>query len=77
MRAFFVTYPIRGALHRELSWTHYRLLLRVDNPAARAFYEAEAVNGRWATASIGAAFAGSLSAPATASAKSLAYVLKY
>ena len=37
MRAFFVTYPIRDALRRELSWTHYRLLLRADNPAARAF----------------------------------------
>ena len=33
----------------ELSWTHYRLLLRVDNPDARAFYEAEAVNARWST----------------------------
>jgi len=49
MRAFFVIYPIRDALRRELSWTHYRLLLRVDNPAARAFYEAEAVNARSAT----------------------------
>jgi predicted nuclease of restriction endonuclease-like (RecB) superfamily len=49
MRAFFATYPIRDALRRELSWTHYRMLLRVDNPAARAFYEAEAVNARWAT----------------------------
>ncbi len=49
MRAFFVTYPIRDALRRELSWTHYRLLLRVDDPAARAFYETEAVNARWAT----------------------------
>ena len=49
MRAFFVTYPIRDALRHELSWTHYRLLLRVDNPAARAFYEAEAVNARWST----------------------------
>jgi predicted nuclease of restriction endonuclease-like (RecB) superfamily len=49
MRAFFVIYPIRDALRRELSWTHYRLLLRVDDPVARAFYEAEAVNARWAT----------------------------
>jgi predicted nuclease of restriction endonuclease-like (RecB) superfamily/site-specific recombinase XerD len=49
MRAFFVTYPIRDAQRRELSWTHYRPLLRVDNPAARASYEAEAVNARWAT----------------------------
>ena len=49
MRAFFQAYPIRDALRRELSWTHYRLLLRVDNPNARAFYEAEAVSARWST----------------------------
>jgi predicted nuclease of restriction endonuclease-like (RecB) superfamily len=49
MRAFFVTYPIRDALRHDLSWTHYRLLLRVENPDARAFYEAEAVNARWST----------------------------
>ncbi len=34
MRAFFLSYPIRDALRRELSWTHYRLLLRVDKPDA-------------------------------------------
>ncbi|WP_422932091.1 PDDEXK nuclease domain-containing protein [Singulisphaera sp. PoT] len=49
MRAFFLAYPIRDALRHELSWTHYRLLLRVDRPDARAFYEAEAVNARWST----------------------------
>jgi predicted nuclease of restriction endonuclease-like (RecB) superfamily len=49
MRAFFLSYPIRDALRRELSWTHYRLLLRVDKSDARAFYEAEAVNARWST----------------------------
>jgi len=49
MRSFFLTYPIRDAVRHELSWTHYRLLLRVENPDARAFYEAEAVNARWST----------------------------
>ena len=49
MRAFYLTYPIRDALRLELSWPHYRLLLRVDSPEARAFYEAEAVNARWST----------------------------
>ncbi len=49
MRAFFLAYPKVDALRRQLSWTHYRLLLRVDNPDARAFYEAEAVNARWST----------------------------
>jgi predicted nuclease of restriction endonuclease-like (RecB) superfamily len=49
MRAFFLAYPKVDALRRQLSWTHYRLLLRVDKPDARAFYEAEAVNARWST----------------------------
>jgi predicted nuclease of restriction endonuclease-like (RecB) superfamily len=49
MRAFFPAYPKVDALRRQLSWTHYRHLLRVDKPDARAFYEAEAVNARWST----------------------------
>jgi predicted nuclease of restriction endonuclease-like (RecB) superfamily len=49
MRAFYLAYPKVDALRRQLSWTHYRLLLRVDNPEARSFYEAEAVNARWST----------------------------
>ncbi len=49
MRAFYLAYQIRDALRLELSWTHYRLLLRVDNPDARAFYETETVNARWST----------------------------
>ena len=49
MRAFYLSYPIRDALRLELSWTHYRLLLRVDSSEARAFYEAETVNARWST----------------------------
>ena len=49
MRAFYLAYRIRDALRHELSWTHYRLLLRVERPEARAFYEAEAVNARWST----------------------------
>jgi predicted nuclease of restriction endonuclease-like (RecB) superfamily len=49
MRAFFLSYPKVDALRRQLSWTHYRHLLRVAKPDARAFYEAEAVNARWST----------------------------
>ncbi len=49
MRAFYLLYPILDALRPELSWTHYRLLLRVEKPEARAFYESEAVNARWST----------------------------
>ena len=49
MRAFYLAYQILDALRPELSWTHYRILLRVEKPEARAFYEVEAVNSRWST----------------------------
>jgi predicted nuclease of restriction endonuclease-like (RecB) superfamily len=32
-----------------LSWTHYRILVTVQNPQARAFYEIEAARESWAT----------------------------
>ena len=31
MRQFSQSFPIRDALRLELSWTHYRLLMRIDN----------------------------------------------
>jgi predicted nuclease of restriction endonuclease-like (RecB) superfamily len=36
-----------GQLHPNLSWTHYRTLLRVDSSEARAFYEIEAIRNNW------------------------------
>jgi predicted nuclease of restriction endonuclease-like (RecB) superfamily len=36
-----------GHLHPNLSWTHYRTLLRVEKSEARAFYEIEALENRW------------------------------
>ena len=38
---------VPGRLHANLSWTHYRLLLRVDPAEARAFYEIEAIQQCW------------------------------
>ena len=49
MRNFYLAYPKVNALRSELSWTHYRLLLRVEKPEARSFYEREAVNSCWST----------------------------
>jgi predicted nuclease of restriction endonuclease-like (RecB) superfamily len=49
MRLFYKGYPNCDALSHNLSWTHYRILLRVENHVARAFYEAEAINARWST----------------------------
>ncbi|MBQ6210820.1 MAG: DUF1016 family protein [Prevotella sp.] len=48
-RQFYVTFPIRYALRSELSWTHYRLLMRVDNEEARAFYLNEAIECGWSS----------------------------
>ena len=36
-----------GQLHLNLSWTHYRTLLRVEKTGARAFYEIEAIRNNW------------------------------
>jgi predicted nuclease of restriction endonuclease-like (RecB) superfamily len=36
-----------GLLNPNLSWTHYRTLLRVDKPNARAFYEIETIKNNW------------------------------
>jgi predicted nuclease of restriction endonuclease-like (RecB) superfamily len=47
MRQFYQTFPIRNALRTELSWTHYRLLMRVDEPKRREFYLNESVECGW------------------------------
>lgn len=47
MRAFYQTFPIRDALRTELSWTHYRSLMRIDNPSARDWYQKEAISHNW------------------------------
>jgi hypothetical protein len=37
------------ALRGELTWTHYRLLMRVENEAARDYYMEEAIAQNWST----------------------------
>jgi predicted nuclease of restriction endonuclease-like (RecB) superfamily len=49
MRAFFQTFPIWNALRSELSWTHYRLLMQVEDSRAREWYMAEAATQNWGT----------------------------
>ena len=36
MRRVFNAFPIRDALRHELTWTHYRLLSKVENEAKKA-----------------------------------------
>ena len=34
-------------LSAELSWSHYRVLMRIENELARSFYEVECIKNRW------------------------------
>ena len=49
MRQFYLTFPNSHALRDELSWTHYRLLMKVENNNVREFYMQEAVKAQWST----------------------------
>ena len=49
MRLFYQAFPNCDALRHELSWTHYRLLLRVDSATARDWYMNEAATQNWNT----------------------------
>lgn len=49
MRSFYLAFPILDALRRELTWTHYRFLLRVEHQEARQFYLDECSSDRWST----------------------------
>ena len=47
MRRFYRAFPIRDTLCPELSWSHYRLLMRVSDKNERTFYAEEAVKSGW------------------------------
>lgn len=47
MRQFYRAFPIRHTLCDELSWSHYRLLMRFEDEKARKFYLEESVKSKW------------------------------
>jgi len=47
MRQFYQTFPNRYALRSELTWSHYRLLMRVEEPSRREFYLTEGADSGW------------------------------
>ncbi|WFN36537.1 DUF1016 N-terminal domain-containing protein [Methanomicrobium antiquum] len=49
MRQLYATFPIRNALRSELSWTHYRHLMRISDENARDFYMDEYVKSNWSS----------------------------
>ena len=49
MRLFYAAFPNRHALRDQLSWTHYRMILKVEDDKARQFYLDECVKSNWST----------------------------
>ena len=51
-RQFYMVFPDfekSYALRSELTWTHYRLIMRLENEKAREWYIEEAATQRWST----------------------------
>lgn len=46
-RQFYRLYPIASALRTQLNWTQYRMLIQIDDPNKREYYELESVNNGW------------------------------
>jgi predicted nuclease of restriction endonuclease-like (RecB) superfamily len=49
MKKFYALFPNTNALRSQLTWTHYRLLLRVENETARNWYMEECVRSAWSS----------------------------
>lgn len=47
MRQFYETYPIWNTVCSELSWSHYRLLMRIKEQDKRAYYQKECIECAW------------------------------
>jgi predicted nuclease of restriction endonuclease-like (RecB) superfamily len=48
-RQFYRSFPIANALRSQLSWTHYKLIIRLDSQDKIDFYIAETVKNNWNT----------------------------
>jgi predicted nuclease of restriction endonuclease-like (RecB) superfamily len=47
MRSFYLCFPKWDAVSHKLSWTHYRKLIRIENPNSRDWYQKEAIEQHW------------------------------
>lgn len=47
MRKFYTVFPIVDALRQQLSWTHYRLLIKLDNNQKINYYINESIQNNW------------------------------
>ncbi|MGB0999586.1 MAG: DUF1016 N-terminal domain-containing protein [Flavobacteriales bacterium] len=49
IRQFYLCFSIRDTVRPELSWSHYRLLIRIESKEVRQYYLEEAVQQHWST----------------------------
>lgn len=49
MKKFYALFPNANALRAELSWTHYRALLRIEDNEARNWYIEECIRSAWSS----------------------------
>lgn len=47
MRAFYIAFKNRQTLSAKLSWSHYTLVMRLDNEQARSFHMNENETENW------------------------------
>lgn len=53
MRAFYLAFTKWATVSPKLSWSHYRLILRLDHELARKFYIKETENENWSVRELG------------------------
>lgn len=46
-RQFYRIYPIASTVRTQLNWSQYKMLISIDDPDKREYYELEAVNNAW------------------------------
>ncbi len=46
-RQFYRIYPIASTVRTQLNWSQYKLLISIDDPDKREYYELESVNHAW------------------------------
>lgn len=49
IRQFYLCFPKRDTVRPELSWSHYRLLIRIEKEDVRLFYIKESIEQHWST----------------------------
>lgn len=49
MRQFYMMFQNSHALRDRLSWTHYRLLMRIEKDDVRNFYMEDCIQNQWST----------------------------